>query len=439
MSKEALERHEVIIQVQSGKLKATEGAVRLQISPRQLRRIVRRFVEAGPAGLNSRRYGQKPGNAISEGVRAAIVGHVEERYQDFGPTLAREKLEELHGIHVSTETVRQIMISTGYWKPQRGVEIKCHPMRARRSRFGELIQIDGSPHDWFEGRSTRCTLLVFIDDATGQLTQLRFAPTETSLEYMHCLHEHILANGIPMALYSDRHSIFRDNSAAGGQTQFGRAVEELGIELICAHSPQAKGRVERVNQTLQDRLIKEMRLLGINDMEAANVWLPEYVEQFNRKFGVVATEPEDGHVEWEQDAGLLRSILSHQEERTLSKELTISYHNRCVQIECAGSGRGMRFAKIKVHEGFDGKIEIRHKGRELLWREVPKAIKQSKIIGGKEINKHLDSIRASRQQSKPAIKHPWRGTLLQGATLRATPFTTPPVVAKKTDCTAHPS
>ena len=300
MSIQALERHEVVGQVKSGGLKAVEAARRLQVSARQMRRIMARFGEEGAAGLNSRRYGQKPGNAIEESVRAAILQHVEERYQGFGPTLTREKLDTLHGIHVSTETVRQLMISAGYWKAQRGIAIKRHPLRARRACFGELIQIDGSPHDWFEGRSARCTLLVFIDDATGQLTHLHFMPTETSLGYMRCLVGHILEYGMPMALYSDRHSIFRNNSEAAGQTQFGRAAEELGIELICANSPQAKGRVERVNQTLQDRLVKEMRLLGIDDMEAANAWLPEYVEQFNRKFGVVAGDPQDAHVAWKK-------------------------------------------------------------------------------------------------------------------------------------------
>ena len=162
----------------------------------------------------------------------ALIGA---RYADFGPTLATEKLGGQHAIRLSVETVRQQMIAAGYWKPKRGATISVHPMRERRARFGEMIQIDGSPHDWFEGRGEYCTLLVFIDDATGQLTQLRFAPTETTLGYMRVLHDHILAHGVPVALYSDKHSIFRINAKEAdpeAETQFSRAARELGIELV---------------------------------------------------------------------------------------------------------------------------------------------------------------------------------------------------------------
>ncbi len=181
------------------------------------------------------------------------------------------------------------MIKAGYWHPKKGGTVRDHPMRERCARFGEMIQIDGSPHDWFEGRGEYCTLLVFIDNATGRLTQLGFAPTETALGYMSVLHDHILAHGVPVALYSDEHSIFRINAKEAdpaAETQFSRAARELGIECIHAHSPQAKRRVERANQTLQDRLVKEMRLAGINNMIEANAWLPGYIEQYNRRFAV---------------------------------------------------------------------------------------------------------------------------------------------------------
>jgi hypothetical protein len=185
-----------------------------------------------------------------------------------------QKLAELHDIHLSIESTRQMMIGAGYWKSRKGGTVCAHPMRERRARFGELLQVDGSPHDWFEGRGEYCTLLVFIDDATGQLTQLRFTPTETTLGYMRVLHDHIVAHGLPAAIYSDRHSIFRINARdadpeAEAETQFARAARELSIECIAANTPQAKGRVERANQTLQDRLVKEMRLAGINVSDPA--------------------------------------------------------------------------------------------------------------------------------------------------------------------------
>jgi hypothetical protein len=439
MSTKALERHEVVSQIKCGKLKPSQGAKHLRISTRQMRRILVRFETDGAAGLNSKRYGTKPGNAISDAIYSKIVQLVKERYQGFGPTLLCEKLKELNDIHVSTETVRQVMIKEGCWTAHRGTPIKRHPLRTRRACFGELIQIDGSPHDWFEGRSAKCTLLVFIDDATGNLTQLRFAPTETSLGYMHCLHDHILEHGAPMALYSDKHSIFRDNGSSAAQTQFGRAAEELGIELICANSPQAKGRVERVNQTLQDRLVKEMRLRGINDIETANAWLSKYIKEFNSKFGVLADDPIDAHRVWNKTKEQLLSILSHQEKRKLSKELTISYHNRCLQIEESSDGCDMRFASITVHESFNGALEVRYLGKNLVWREIAKAVKQSKVLSSKEINCHLDAVKATRKQSNLLIEYDWSDTLINDTSLQVTPKTAPNAEKARTGFAAYPS
>lgn len=419
MSEKAVKRHEVLALVEAGAVLQKEGAHRLGVTERQMRRIVKRFRQEGVTGLNSKRYGLKPGNAISEAVRQQVLGWAESRYQGFGPTLLTEKLVEEQGMALSVESVRQTLIGGGYWRAKRGGEIKRHPLRERRPQFGELIQIDGSPHDWFEGRSPACTLLVFIDDATGQLTQLRFMPTETTLGYMHCLHDHILAHGMPMALYSDRHSIFRVNGEHEGETQWGRAMDTLGIEQICANSPQAKGRVERVNQTLQDRLVKEMRLKGISSPDEANAWLPQYVDEFNSRFAVKATQPDDAHVPWTEDAAALREVLSQHEERTLSKELTLSYNNRCLQVVATGSGRGLRRAKVKIHEHFDGALEVRRQGRNFTYREIVKPTRQGKVVGAKAINHHLNALQTKRRANKPDADHPWRGARREGAPLRA--------------------
>ena len=408
MSEKAVKRHEVLALVEAGVILQKEGARRLEVTVRQMRRIVKRFRQEGAAGLNSKRYGRKPGNAISEAVRQQVLGWAGSRYQGFGPTLLTEKLGVEQRISLSVESVRQTLIAGGCWQAKSGGEIKRHPLRERRPRFGELIQIDGSPHDWFEGRSEPCTLLVFIDDATGRLTQLRFMPTETTLGYMHCLHDHILAHGMPMALYSDRHSIFRVNGEQGGETQWGRAMETLGIEQICANSPQAKGRVERANQTLQDRLVKEMRLMGIHSPEEANAWLPQYVTGFNVQFAVEAAQPEDAHVPWARDTVALREILSQHEERTLSKELTLSYNSRCLQVVASGSGRGLRRAKVKIHEHFDGSLEVRRQGHRFTYREIVKPRRQGQVVEAKDINHHLNAIRTKRL-NKPATDHPWRG------------------------------
>ena len=262
MSQKEVKRVQVLDMLKAGNINQKGAAKRMGITPRQVRRLVKRYQAYGLTALISKKRGRASNRRLSDATRTTVIELVGRHYLDFGPTLAREKLTELHNLPLSVESTRQIMIGAGYWQPTKGSTICAHPMRLRCPRFGELIQIDGSPHDWFEGRGASCTLLVFIDDATGKLTQLRFAPTETTLGYMRVLHDHIRAHGVPVALYSDKHSIFRINAQhadSEAEAQFSRAARELGIESIHAHSPQAKGRVERANQTLQDRLVKEMQ------------------------------------------------------------------------------------------------------------------------------------------------------------------------------------
>ncbi|HSG45338.1 MAG TPA: ISNCY family transposase, partial [Anaerolineales bacterium] len=221
-------------------------------------------------------------------------------YADFGPTLAHEKLQECDQVQISRESVRKIMMAEGLWQPRRRKKEQVHQMRERRACFGELIQIDGSDHAWFEARGERCTLLVFIDDATGQLVELRFVTDESFFTYGEAARSYFERCGKPVAFYSDRHGIFRVNAAQPlgsrpGLTQFGRAMQELDIQIICANTPQAKGRVERVIQTLQDRLVKELRLCNISSREAGNVFLPAYRADFNRRFAVQPRSTHDAH------------------------------------------------------------------------------------------------------------------------------------------------
>lgn len=392
MDKKVTVRLEVVLLVLAGSVTQKEGARRLQITPRQMRRIIARYRAEGSAGLRSKHYGRQPPHALSPTIYEQVIGLARGRYRGFAPTFMTEKLSEEQGIKLSIESTRQILMSAGLWKAKRGKEIKRHPLRERRSMFGEMIQIDGSPHDWFEGRSAKCTLLVFIDDATGELTQLCFAPTETTLGYMQCLHNHILAHGMPMSLYSDRHSIFRYNGDADAQTQFGRALEKLGIEQICANSPQAKGRVERMNQTLQDRLVKEMRLAGINGIDEANHWLPSFIEKFNQRFAVKAEKEEDAHVPWLEEESALREILSEHYRRRLSKEVTVSYNARTLQIEHTGRGLGLRKAQVDLREHIDGRLEVWWHGRELGYREIARPVRRSKVVTAKELNGHLDGL-----------------------------------------------
>lgn len=412
MSQKEANRGQVLSLLEEGKIGRDEAVKRMGVTARQARRIIKRYRVEGLSGLISKKRGRASNRRLDEVAKATAIELIGSHYRDFGPTLANEKLAELHGIQLSVESTRQLMIRAGYWRTQKGGAVCAHPMRERRARFGELIQIDGSPHDWFEGRGEYCTLLVFIDDATGRLTQLRFTPAETTLGYMRVLHDHILAHGVPAALYSDKHSIFRINAKEAdgeAETQFSRAARELGIECIHARSPQAKGRVERANQTLQDRLVKEMRLAGINGMDSANAWLPGYVADYNRRFAVVPKDASDAHLAYPGTREALLRTLSVQVTKTLSKNLSCQHENQLLQIVTTGTGLGLRGAKVTIHEHFNGRKELLWKKRGLTYSVMDKPLRQAAVADSKAVNTRVDKAMARRNTGhKPAPDHPWR-------------------------------
>jgi len=258
-----LDRLKTIQRVVDRMLRVGQAAEGLGISCRQLERLVKRYEAGGAAGLVSAKCGRPSNNQLNDGVASRAVALIRQRYPDFGPTLACEKLRELHGMSLSKETVRKLMIEAGLWKPRRQRAAQIHQPRNRRACVGELIQIDGSDHAWFEGRAEACTLLVYIDDATSRLMQLHFVPTESTFAYFEATRAYLERHGKPVAFYSDKASVFRSTQeskeSGRGVTQFGRVLYELNIDSWCAYSSQAKGRVERANLTLQDRLVKELR------------------------------------------------------------------------------------------------------------------------------------------------------------------------------------
>jgi transposase len=268
ISMHELERVKIIEAVVQHRLTIVLAAERLQRCERQVSRLVRRYEAAGPAGLVSARRGQPSNRELPVDLRARAMALVRERYADFGPTLAREKLAECHGVRLAKETVRRWMREAGLWIPRKQRPPKLHQPRNRRACLGELVQIDGSDHRWFEERAPACTLLVFIDDATGRLMALHFTATESTFSYFEATRHYLEQHGKPVALYSDKASVFHCNSHSvtpgKGVTQFGRALYELNVDTFCANSSQAKGRVERANLTLQDRLVKELRLREIS-------------------------------------------------------------------------------------------------------------------------------------------------------------------------------
>jgi len=276
MSDRELTRLRVLIDLTDGRLTVEAAGTLMGLGRRQIFRLRRAFTLGGPAALASRQRGRPSNRRHGEIFRQTVLALVREHYRDFGPTLATEKLAERHGLKVGVETLRQWMMAGGLWIDRHHRLPSPHQPRRRRECLGELVQIDGSEHAWFEDRGPKCTLLAFVDDARSRLMHLRFVASESAFDYFRSTRAYIEVHGKPVAFYSDKHSIFRVNNkdaiGGDGMTQFSRALSALNIDIICANSPQAKGRIERTFGTLQDRLVKELRLAGISSITAANDW-----------------------------------------------------------------------------------------------------------------------------------------------------------------------
>ncbi len=390
-----------------------EAADRLSLSLRQTKRLIQRYRNQGAPGLASNRRGKRSNHVIADAVREQAIILVKKHYYDFGPTFAHEKLCEQHAMTFSVETLRKWMIDAGVWQGKKRKKARIHQSRPRRSQRGELVQIDGSPHDWFEGRGPTCTLIVFIDDATSELLGLRFFPAETTQAYMETLAEVLDEYGRPVSLYSDKHSIFRINrlDKEAELTQFSRAAKTLDIALIHANTPQAKGRVERSNQTLQDRLVKEMRLRGIDDIDSANRFLPDFRRDYNKRFAVPPSSPESACRRVLHSAEELSLILSLHQTRTLSKNLTLQYKNKQYQLQGEGQGYRLRQAKVTVCEAFDGAVTLLYNGRVLAYKILTVGEQAIPLADEKTVHNQVDQ--AITRQSltvawKPAPDHPWR-------------------------------
>ena len=395
MSRKETIRLEQIIAIEARSTSYSAASKLLDLSRRQTIRIRKRYRLHGASGLVSKRRGNPSNNRIIESIRSKVLELVGAAYTGFGPTFLREKLIENHDITVSKETLRQLMIANGSWEAKRGKKARIHQQRERRSQLGELVQIDGSPHDWFEGRREKCCLLVFIDDATGRILQLRFEETETTEGYFRAMLGYIKQYGLPMSLYSDKHGIFRVNmpeTIHEGETQFKRAMDNLGVELIYANSAQAKGRVERVNKTLQDRLVKELRLAGISDIETANKFLPEFAKKHNQKFAVEPKSKSDAHRQLQLSDEELNLIFSIQNERTVSKNLELSYNNVVYQIQVPGHGYTLRHAKIMVCEDLRGGISLLYKNKKLDYKCYRKQKHNGNVVDAKVINQKINEF-----------------------------------------------
>jgi len=387
MSQKELSVYDFIIKVKEKRVSQVKAAELLNISDRHFRRLLKAYLKYGPSSLISKKRGKPSNNRLSKKLYEKTISLIQKHYEGFGPTLANEKLLENHNLKVSTETLRQWMIRAGLWNKKKRKKIILHQSRLRRSNIGELIQVDGSPHDWFEGRSQKCCLLGFIDDATSRVMHLQFVDSESTESYFKAISTYLIKHGKPLSFYTDRLNVFRVNNdkpgyTKQGLTQVGRALKELGIELICANSPQAKGRIERLFSTLQDRLIKDLTLKNISSKKEANEYLPEYIKKHNEKFAVEPKEKEDMHKKTSKD--IIDDAMRYKDQRVLSKNLELSYCNRILQIKIDRPTYTMRKAKVIVIESLDGKIEIEYQNKKLDYKELLVKDNQGKILNKKE-------------------------------------------------------
>ena len=390
MSVKELEKLEVIADVTKKRISQKNASERLNLSVRQIKRLVKRFRAEGAQGFANKRRNAVSNRRLPEDFRLKVLNLYQENYPDFGPTLFCEKLSELHRIDLSKETVRKWLLTEGLWKRER--KTKAHKsLRERKPCFGEMLQLDGSHHDWFEGRRDKAVLMAFIDDSTGMVYAL-FYEYEGTIPAMDLLKNYCLEHGIPMSIYSDKHTTYKspDKEAL---SQFGRALSELGIELIHANTPQAKGRIERLFKTLQDRLVKELRLRNISDIETANNFLKEYLPVFNSRFNVVPFDNTNVNVKIGGDIDL-DSYLCIKEQRTVKNDNTISYNAKIYQLE-----PGVRAKRVIVEERIDGSMSIRYNGVSLKYEEI---IKRPPKIAEKVVK--------IRKKYIPPADHPWRRT-----------------------------
>ena len=412
MSVKELRRVHVIRQTREQKLTQVKAATLLGLTPRHIRRLLARVEQAGDSGLAHRGRGKPSNRRISEQVKTKALKLYEKQYGDFGPTLAAEKLAERHGMAVNAETLRGWLLAKGVTHFQR----RKRPHRAwreRRAHVGELIQLDGSHHDWLEGRGPRCVLMAYIDDASSRVCA-RFYEYEGTLPAMDSFQRYIRQYGIPLAVYADKHTTYQspapptvDDQLAGVKptSQFGRALGELAVELIPAHSPQAKGRVERLFKTVQDRLVKELRLAEVSTLEAANRFLESYLPIYNRRFAVPPAQAADLHRPRPAHRELDR-MLCLKTIRCLRKDFTIAYQGGLYQIH-----ETIRAPHVLVEEHVDGTLRITHQGRSLGFHAITSRLVKIAAV---------TPVHPPRRPVTPRPDHPWRRRLRSERRTQAT-------------------
>ena len=409
MSIKEIDRLHVIEKVCKKEMKLNKAAKLLNVSTRQVIRIKDKFLKEGPEGIISKKVGAPSNNQLSKESKELVVNFFKkEEHLDFGPLLVHEYLSKEHANFMSISSVRRVMTKNGLWMTKKTKSKKVHRLRQRREQKGELIQIDGSEHDWFERRGNRCTLLVYIDDATNE-TFAKFVKSENTWDYLTTTREYIEQNGKPEAFYSDKHSVFRVNRegalSGDGTTQYGRAMKEMGIELICANSPQAKGRVERKNRDFQNRLVKAMRLAKISNIVEANAFLPSFLQELNQKFAKAPKNSINAHKKILEDQDLDK-IFCLKYTRRVSKSLTLQYGGVLYQVYADKLEYTLRGRDITILEYADGRLVFENQGRALKGIPYKEVEAPAEIVSSKELSSRKSNV-MKKKGYKPSLKHPW--------------------------------
>ena len=410
MSRKERDRMKIMAGVKANELSQVQAAELMGLGYRQAKRVWRRYQDEGDAGLVHRLRG-KPGMRCKPAALRTEVLQLcaQERYAGFGPTLLAEQLQK-KGLVVDHDTVRRWLLASGQRRVRRRRQ-QHRQWRERKPCFGAMVQLDGSHHDWFEGRRAQCVLMVMVDDATNRL-RARFSEQETTRASYDVLEAWVRQDGLPGSLYVDRDSIYRCEGQASvaeqlagqeRQTQFGRAMAQLEVELILANSPQAKGRVERMNGVLQDRLVKALRLAGISDLEKANQFLQEtFLGEFNRRFARVAASPMDAHRSIPRN---LDEVLSWEEQRVVQRDWTVGCEAKWYQLDRQHEALSLAGRKVVVRKLRDGQVQLVYRAKKLKWRELPS---RPPRLHKSQPEKVVCSIKS------PAAQHPWRRPLLRG-------------------------
>ena len=406
MSDRELGRFEVLRDLDQRRLTTPAAAQLLGLERRQVFRLLKAYRAEGAAGLISKRRGGSSNRRKPEELRTKVLAIIRKRYWDFGPTLAAEKLREGHDITLGRETLRLWMIEARIWADRKQRRQQVHQPRHRRECIGELVQVDGCEHWWFEDRGPQCTLLVFVDDATSRLMHLQFVESELTFAYFQAARAYLEAWGKPVAFYSDKHGVFRVNhpGALGGDgmTQFGRALHALNIDIICANSSPAKGRVERAHKTLQDRLVKELRLAGASGLAEGNALLPAFTADYNMRFAKAPSNSKDLHRRL-RAADDFDDAFTWKEERTLSRALTLQYDKVLFILEPSEQAKAAIGKRVTVVDYPDGRLAILYKGFQLAYRVFDKIqqVDQAAIIENKRLGAALAFIREQQLRREP--------------------------------------